>query len=86
VAAAAKVARPALGAGQREEGGALRQRVVEPAGQLHCPLCESGHLRCSRLALGLFSEERVAQSSAVGERHRGLGCGVVAGQLARSGE
>ena len=79
------IARPALSPGQRVEGGGLRQRVVEPAGQFHGVLCEHGRLRCGYLGLGLFGEERVAQSAAVGEDHCRLGGRVVTGQFARPG-
>src|SRR5262249_18437108 len=80
------VARPALGPGQRVEGGGLRQRVVEPAGQFHGVLRERGRLRRGHLGPGLFGEECVARSAALGEDHRRLPCRVVTGQLARSGE
>src|SRR5262249_44851065 len=80
------VAGPALGPGQRVEGGGLRQRVVELAGQFHGVLRERGRLRRGRLGPGLFGEECVAQRAALGENHRRLACRVVTGQLARPGE
>ena len=80
-----RVAGPALGAGERVEGGGLGQRVAGAVGELDRPLGAGDRLRYGVVGRALGGAERVGEHPGLGQRHRGLGGRVVAGQLARLG-